>query len=136
MNATLHPIPKTLLALMLAFAAGSLVHFIHNAEFLKSYPGLPPNWTRAGVYGAWLGISGVGGAGYALLRHGYQRTGLLVVAAYALFGMDSLGHYLLAPMSAHSLGMNATILLEVVPATLLLCLALGLLARRSLGARP
>ena len=38
MKTTLHPIPKTLLALMLAFATGSLVHFTHNAEFLKSYP--------------------------------------------------------------------------------------------------
>ena len=129
------PIPKTLLILMLAFATGSLVHFIHNAEFLKSYPGLPPNWTRAGVYGVWLGITAVGGAGYALLRHGYQRTGLVVVAAYSLFGLDSLGHYLLAPMSAHSLGMNATILLEVVPAAMVLCLALGLLVQRALGAR-
>ena len=130
------PISKPLLALMLAFATGSLVHFIHNAEFLKSYPGLPPNWTRAGVYGVWLAITAVGGAGYALLRRGYQRTGLVVVAAYSLFGLDSLGHYLLAPLSAHSLGMNFTILLEVVPAALVLCLALGLLARRVLGARP
>ena len=130
-----HTIPKTLLILMLAFATGSLVHFIHNAEFLKSYPGLPPNWTRAGVYGVWLGITALGGAGYMLMRRGYQRTGLVVVTVYSLFGLDSLGHYLLAPMSAHSLGMNATILLEVVPAALVLCFALGLLARRALGAK-
>lgn len=82
-------------ALLVAYGAASLVHFIHNAEFLGDYPGLPATWTRAG----------------------------------------SLGHYVVAPMSSHSTAMNATILLEVAAAGLLLAEVFLLVARRLRPAR-
>jgi hypothetical protein len=50
--------------------------------------------------------------------------------------MDSLGHYLLAPLAAHSLAMNLTILVDVAAAALVLVevarqTALGILRGRS-----
>ena len=110
-------------ALLLVYAATSFVHFAHNAEFLQSYPNLPESWSRTGVYSAWLGMTAVGLAGWALEKRGYRKAGLAIVAVYALAGLDSLGHYLVAPPSAHTFGMNATIIPEVTAAFAVLSLA-------------
>jgi len=121
---------KALPYLLVAFAMASLIHFIHNAEFLGDYPGLPQTWTRAGVYGAWIGMTMIGLVGWLLIRADYHVIGFVLLAVYALCGTDSLGHYLVAPLSAHTAGMNATILLEVAAAALLLVESLRLLVRR------
>jgi hypothetical protein len=121
---------RTLLILLLIYAAASLLHFIHNAEFIREYPGLPASWTRAGVYLAWLGMTAVGACGWALLSRNYQIAGALVLAGYALLGLDSLGHYVLAPFSAHTFAMHATILAEVGTAAVVLVHALRLIVER------
>jgi len=112
------------------FAAASLLHFIHNAEFLRDYPGLPPTWTRAGVYGAWIVMTLVGLSGWLLVRAGWYVAGLILIVLYAVGGMDSLGHYLVAPFSAHTTAMHVTILLEVSTAVILMVEALRLLMLR------
>ena len=127
---------KLLFILLLVYGAASLLHFIHNAEFLGDYPGLPRTWTRAGVYGAWLGMTAVGIAGWLLASRAYLVTGLVTIAVYAAFGLDSLGHYVLAPMASHTAGMNASILLEVAAAALVLVEATRLMLRRALLTRP
>jgi len=109
-----------LLALLLIYGLASLVHFIHNAEFLPEYPGLPQTWTRAGVYLAWLAITAVGVLGWFLLSRGLVVAGLSTLAVYAALGLDSLGHYVVAPVSAHTFAMNSTILVEVTAAALVL----------------
>jgi hypothetical protein len=111
---------KKLALLMLVYGVASLVHFIHNAEYLADYPGLPQTWTREGVYFIWLGVALTGLVGWLLLRNRHEILGLLIIAVYAVAGLDSLGHYVLAPLSAHSLGMNSTILVEVTAAAFLL----------------
>jgi len=116
--------------LLVAFAAASLIHFIHNAEFLADYPALPQTWTRAGLYGAWAGMTMIGLVGWLLVRANYHVTGLVFIVVYALCGTDSLGHYVVAPLSAHTAAMNTTILLEVSAAALLLFESLRLLIRR------
>lgn len=125
----------TLFALLLAYAAASLVHFVHNAELIADYPNLPASWTRTDIYLAWMAMTGVGLAGWFLVVRGYWRAGLLVLAAYALLGIDSLGHYVLAPLSHHSLAMNVTILLEVTAASLVLIEVLRQMAQRILRGR-
>ncbi len=127
MQAALH---RLLPGLLLAYGAASLVHFTHNAEFLADYPGLPLSWTRGDVYLAWLAMTAVGLLGWWLLRRGHAIAGPLVLAAYAVLGLDSLGHYFLAPFAAHSVAMNATILTEVAAAALVLGYALILVIRR------
>ncbi len=57
---------KALPFLLVAYAVASLAHFIHNAEFLGDYPGMPVTWTSYGVYFAWAVISAVGFAGWML----------------------------------------------------------------------
>ena len=121
---------RSLFALLLVYGAASLVHFIHNAELIGEYPGLPASWTRGGVYLAWLGMTAVGIFGWWLLRQGYQVAGLLVLAGYALLGLDSLGHYVLAPVSAHTQTMNVTILVEVAAAAVVLGYAVTLVVHR------
>jgi hypothetical protein len=112
------------------YGAASLAHFVHNAERIRDYPGLPVSWTRGGVYLAWIAMTAVGVSGWQLLRRGYARTGLVVLAVYALLGIDSLGHYVVAPFSAHTSTMNVTILIEVAAATFVLGLAVTLIVER------
>jgi hypothetical protein len=111
---------RTLLVCLLAFAAASLLHHVHNAEFLHDYPNLPASLSRGRVYGAWLAEALLGVAGWLLLQRGYPKSGSALIAIYALVGFSGLAHYVLAPASAHSLVMNATIWLEVVMAAVLL----------------
>jgi hypothetical protein len=125
------PLPRTLVLALLLYGAASLVHFVHNAEFLADYPNLPASWSRTDVYFAWLGMTAVGILGWFLLARGLRVAGLLFIIAYAGLGLDSLGHYVLAPMSAHTGMMNATILMEVTAATMLLIEALKLIGLRS-----
>ena len=112
---------RLLLILLLAYCGASLIHFIHNAEFLQHYPGLPASWSRLSVYAAWVVMTVVGGVGSMLYFRGHRRIGLAILAVYAALGLDSIGHYLVAPLSAHSMAMNSTILMEVGAAALVLC---------------
>src|ERR1051325_9694119 len=118
-----------LTVLMLAYGASSLLHFIHNAQFVRDYPNFRDTVTALQVYGVWLLIAATGVAGYLLMRFGWRVLGLIVTGVYAGFGFNGLLHYKLAPMSAHSFAMNSTILTEVVLATVLLCAVLVNLAR-------
>ena len=123
----------TLLAI---YGVASLVHFTHNAEFLVDYPNLPRSWSPAHVYLAWTGMTIVGVAGWLLLSRGLALLGLFTLAVYAILGLDSLGHYVLAPLSAHSTGMNATILAEVTAAGCVLFEVIRQIARRVRGENP
>jgi hypothetical protein len=107
---------RTLLTLLAIYASASLIHFTHNAEYLADYPSLPKSWTGTQVYLAWIGMTTIGVIGWILLSRGLVLFGLLVLAVYAALGLDSLGHYVLAPLSAHTAVMNGTILAEVTAA--------------------
>ena len=126
------PAHRTLLVLVLIYGAASLIHFVHNAEFLADYPNLPASWSRAGVYLAWVGLTVVGMAGWVFLSRGHQLTGLMLLALYAVGGLDSLGHYVLAPLSDHTTAMNSTILFEVAAAALVLTMVVKQMIRQVL----
>ena len=112
---------RSLLALVLVHAAASLVHFAHNATFLADYPNMPAWLSPAGVYAVWLAQAAIGAAGVLLFLRG-RPIGLALVAIYAVLGFAGLDHYVLAPMSAHTAAMNATIWLEFATGMLLLVL--------------
>jgi len=116
--------------LLLAYAAASLVHHVHNAEFLNEYPNLPASLSPTRVYAAWLGTTAVGLIGYLLVRRGHQLAGLMGLAVYAVLGLAGLAHYTRAPLSAHTLTMNVTVGLEVGTALLLLAAVTRLMLRR------
>ena len=111
---------RSLLTFIIAYGAASLVHFVHNAVYIDAYPNLPAWITPVVVYASWLAIAGTGAFGYWLYRRGSRAFGLTVVSVYALFGFGGLDHYALAPVAAHSMAMNATILGEVIAASALL----------------
>ena len=118
-----------LLIAALIYCAASLVHFVHNAEFLQDYPNMPESLTRWGVYAAWIAVTVVGVSGFAAYKFAARRTGLVLLAMYAALGYAGLDHYVVAPVSAHSLLMNATIVLEVLTASILLWVVVRLLLR-------
>src|SRR5262249_41832260 len=112
------------------YAAASLLHFTHNAEYLAQYPNLPVSWTRAEVYLAWCCITSLGLLGYVLYRGGLPRVGLTLLVIYAGFGFDGLLHYTRASIADHSVAMNFTIWAEVAAATLFLTSVAGVATAR------
>jgi len=136
-NVALPPAPNAdaaLLPLMLVYGAASLLHFTHNAVYLHDYPNLPAWLTAGGVVAAWLLVAGVGLLGYLLYSRISRVAGLIVIAAYAVLGFGGLDHYTVAPVAAHTVAMNLTILLEATTAAVLLIFvarcALSLAVRR------
>jgi hypothetical protein len=109
-----------LLNVALAYGLASLFHHVHNAEFLETYPNLPTWLSRGWVYAAWCGVTSIGVGGLILLRWRNELAGLFVLGIYAGFGLDGLGHYAVAPLSAHTLTANVSIWLEVTAALALL----------------
>lgn len=120
----IRPAPFLLFLLAATYCLASLFHFAHNAEYLSAYPNLPPWLSRSQIYAAWLAITSIGVVGLWLAHGKYPLLGLILVSAYALLGFDGLGHYAVAPMSAHTFTMNFTIWAEVVAAAFLLIQAL------------
>jgi hypothetical protein len=122
-----------LLPLMLIYGAASLLHFFHNAVYLHDYPNLPAWLTSGGVWAAWLVVAATGVVGYWIYSRRSRAGGLLLIAVYAAFGLAGLDHYTVAPVAAHSVAMNLTILLEAVTAVVLLVnVALALVQREPL----
>jgi hypothetical protein len=117
---TAGPNDAALLPLMLIYGAASLLHFTHNAVYLRDYPNLPAWLTSGGVVFAWLVVAAVGALGYVLYRRISHVAGLIAIAAYAVLGFGGFDHYTVAPVSAHTLAMNLTILLEGATAAILL----------------
>jgi hypothetical protein len=109
-----------LLALITLYGATSLLHFVHNAVYIQDYPNLPKWITPLGVYASWCVIAVIGTLGYWLYRKVSRAYGLVAIAIYALLGLGGLDHYVLAPIGAHSVTMNATIIAEVSAASALL----------------
>ena len=126
---------RSLLALVLAHAAASLLHFVHNATFLADYPNMPDWITPGGVYAVWLGEAAIGAAGVILLMRGRTMLGLALIAIYAVLGLGGLDHYTLASISAHTLAMNATIWLETATGLILLGFAVTAMTVRT-DSRP
>ena len=120
-----------LLWLLIAYAVASLIHFSHNAAFLDEYPNMPAWLSPARVYAAWIGITCIGVAGYALLCRGFELAGLVVIGIYGAPGLDSLVHYGVAAPSAHTSAMHFTILLDAATGAALLAAVAVALLRRS-----
>ena len=111
---------RPLRVLLLLYLGASLLHFSHNAAYLGNYPNLPPWISRFSIYLVWLGITAVGCLGYLLYRRRETFTGLAILGLYAGCGLGALLHYTRAPISAHSVVMNFTILFEAATAAALL----------------
>lgn len=121
---------RSLIVLVLLHAATSLLHFVHNAVFLDSYPNMPAWISPAGVYGVWLAEAAIGAAGLWFWLRG-RTAGLAMIAVYAVLGLAGLDHYTLAPMSAHTIAMNTTIWLETATGIALLALVAWIFMARS-----
>lgn len=88
----LHPV---LWAILGAYFMASLVHFVHNAEYIALYPNMPAWVSRESVCLVWAGISAMGSVGVALVLFGAKTPRLTLIGVYGLIGLDGLGHYAL-----------------------------------------
>jgi hypothetical protein len=116
-------ISKPLWALIALYTAASLIHFVHNAEYIAFHPNMPLWITSATVYKAWLAIAAVGLIGIGFWKIGWPVIGAVLVALYGALGIDGLAHYSLALCSEHSLAANVTIWFEVITGTALMLFA-------------
>jgi hypothetical protein len=117
-----YALPAHLRALFVVFFIANLLHFVHNAEYIAFYPGIPAWMTRQGVYLAWTAGVSVGLLGLWLARSKFSKLGLALIAAYGAQGLDGLAHYSLALCSEHTLATNLSIWFEVISG---LCLLLA-----------
>lgn len=125
-----HPsLPKHLQLLFLIFFAANLTHFVHNAEYIAYYPGIPSWLTRERVYLAWVAGASLGLLGLLAYRTKLKVVGLVLVAAYGALGIDGLAHYTLALCSEHTLATNLTIWFEVSAGLSLLLASAALIGR-------
>jgi len=120
MNAKRESNRLLLATLLLTFTVASLVHFFHNATYLDEYPNMPTWLTAAGVWWVWVAQVCVGAIGYMVHLIRSRMVGLVIIAIYANFGFGGLDHYVVAPVSAHSMVMNATIAFEAFAGLILL----------------
>ena len=118
-----------LLIILLIYCLASLLHFVHNAVFIDDYPNLPSWISDVGIYITWLAITGIGIVGYLLIHYGKRFIGLVTCAVYGAIGLDGLGHYSLAPISAHTFTMNFTIWFEATTATIVLIVVTSFIVR-------
>lgn len=125
-----HPsLPKHIRVLLLIFFVANLTHFVHNAEYIAYYPGIPSWLTREKVYLAWVAGASLGLLGLLVYRKKLKVLGLALVAAYGALGIDGLAHYTLALCSEHTLATNVTIWFEVLAGLSLLLASATLMGR-------
>lgn len=127
-------LPEHIQRLFLVFFIANLAHFVHNAEYIAHYPGMPSWLTREQVYLAWIAGASVGLAGLLVYRTKLKVLGLALVAAYGALGIDGLAHYTLALCSEHTLATNLTIWFEALTGLCLL-LASAMLIGRNISMR-
>ena len=120
----------------LVFFAANLLHFVHNAEYIAFYPGMPSWLTREKVYLAWIAGVSVGLAGLLLSRTRLKVLGLALIATYGATGIDGLAHYMLALCSEHTPAANLTIWFEVLAGLVLLLVAAVAACRSAVNPRP
>ena len=127
-------LPRHIQVLFLIFFISNLIHFVHNAEYIAFYPGLPAWLTREKVYLAWVAGVSLGLSGLLLARTRFKPIGVALVAAYGATGIDGLAHDMVGLCSEHTLATNLTIWFEVL-AGMTLLLASGLLMSRGISKR-
>ena len=107
-------LPRQIQVLLTVFFAANLTHFVHNAEYIAYYPGMPSSFTREKIYLAWVAGASLGLLGLLAYRAKFESLGLALLAAYGAVGIDGLAHYALALCSEHTLATNLTIWFEVL----------------------
>ena len=120
---------KLLLALLIVHMSASLWHHIHNGSYPDEYPNIPTGVPAAAAIVVWAITTSVGLAGYYWVCTGRRLLGFAAMVVYSAYGLLAFFHYKLAPMSAHTVVANATILGEGVTGLLLLITVAMFLAK-------
>jgi hypothetical protein len=122
-----------------ASIVSTIGHYAHNLVHVDDYP--QPDWVNHAVIPvAWVLLTAVGLAGYALFRRGRYASAAACFLVYSYTGVSSLGHYAYGGMSEFTAAMHVGIILDGVTGAAVLALAvwtfaLGARGRVSEGAR-
>ncbi len=111
---------RWILWLLMFNIAASLFHYLHNMIYFDAYPNEPAWLSPERIDVTWLVMTPVGVLGYLLYRRERRVPGLALLLIYGVAGLGVLGHYLLAPLSAHTFMMNLSIWFESAAAAALL----------------
>ena len=117
---------RALFVLISLNVIASVCHYVHYFVYFRAYPNEPDWLSPPRVDLVWFLITIVGVTGYLLFKRHRYLWSFPLLYLYGVLGLGSLGHYLLAPMAAHSFGMNLLIWSEAIAAAVLLVYVLRL----------
>lgn len=110
-----------------AAIVSSILHYTDNLVNIEDYP--QPHWiNEAVVPSAWVILTAIGIAGYALFRRGRYGAAGLCWLVYSYTGLSSLAHYSFGPWSEFSPKMHAGIWLDGLTGAAVLAVAILALA--------
>lgn len=102
---------RTLLRVLAASVVLTTIHYTDNYLYFDEYP-QPGSLQRWQVWAAWLLLTAVGVAGYALYRRGYAGPAYVCLVVYSYTGLSSLGHYLYGSLGEFSAKQHAFIAVD------------------------
>ena len=111
---------RALFGLISLNVIASVFHYAHYFVYFRTYPNELDWLSPPRVDLVWFLITAVGVVGYLLFKRHRYLWSFPLLYLYAILGLGSLGHYLLAPMAAHSIGTNLLIWSEATVAGILL----------------
>ncbi len=126
-------------ALFRVLSAGvvlTTIHYTDNYLYFDEYP-QPESLRRWQVYAAWLVLTAIGAAGYALYARGYTAPAYVCLVVYSYTGLSSLGHYLYGSFDEFSAKQHAFILVDgLTGAAVIAFVVWSAVTRRRRGSTP
>lgn len=110
---------KALLRVLVAGVVLTTVHYADNYLYFDEYP-QPASLQRWQVYAAWLVLTAVGAAGYALYERGHTAPAYVCLVVYSYTGLSSLGHYLYGSFDEFTAKQHAFITVDGLTGTAVL----------------
>ncbi|MDQ4124552.1 MAG: hypothetical protein M3134_02985 [Actinomycetota bacterium] len=124
---------RALFRVLSAGVALTAIHYTDNYLYFDEYP-QPGSLRRWQVYAAWLVLTAIGAAGYALYARGFSAPAYVCLIVYSYTGLSSLGHYLYGSLDDFSAKQHVFILVDgLTGAAVLAFVAWSVVTRRRRG---
>ena len=126
-----------LFRVLVASVVLTTIHYTDNYLYFDEYP-QPESLQRWHVYVAWLALTAVGIAGYALYERGYALPSYVCLVVYSYTGLSSLGHYLYGSLDEFTAKQHGFILVDGLSGAAVLSFVVwtALTRRRREGSTP
>ena len=111
---------RALFALISINVVASVLHYVHYFVYFRAYTTHADWLSPPRVDLVWFLITVVGVTGYLLFKRHRYPWSFLLLYVYGFLSLGALGHYVLAPMAAHTFSMNLLIWSQTLAAAALL----------------